>query len=236
MENYGQQKYPIAEVFTAPQGEGKHVGRLMCFIRLAGCTVGTRYPAQEYNNDGNHSGLFPIYTNECHLFDGRTFACDTDYVKKKALSVWELVAEVKAGGALTVCISGGEPLIHDIFPLVKLLAQCNYQVHLETSGTILLTPNIVQAFMKMTHIAISPKLGFRDEYAKFAHEVKLLVDENFNWEAVPAILKTNKNMYFQPINGEHTISEENLNLCLKLQQEHPHVSLSLQAHKFWKTR
>src|SRR4051812_2738266 len=93
--------YPISEIFTSPQGEGLYTGMMMTFIRLAGCSVGRPYPKEKYvvlphcefkciggDPDMGHgpncayaksTHVLPIYTEQCTLYDGRTFACDTDY-------------------------------------------------------------------------------------------------------------------------------------------------------------
>ena len=78
-----EQKYPISEIFTSPQGEGVYAGAMMTFIRLAGCTVGKPFPKEKYQSrkdpiEGAHNipGL-AVYTEKCTLYDGREFACDT---------------------------------------------------------------------------------------------------------------------------------------------------------------
>src|SRR6266404_9631270 len=92
-------KYPFAEFFCSPQGEGLHCGQLMNFIRTGGCTVGKPYPKEKYihGTPGENRTLesewakiaqlslqggpqlLPIYTEMCTTYDGRTFPCDTDY-------------------------------------------------------------------------------------------------------------------------------------------------------------
>jgi|ERR1700761_6810071 len=237
------QELPIAECFTAPQGEGVHVGRLMTFVRLAGCTVGTRYPKQYYDGTSPDrvvsDPLFPIYTNECHLYDGRSFPCDTDYRnnlgKHSVEGILKLI--IANGNAPTICISGGEPLMHDIFPLVSALKAQDRQVHIETSGTIPITTKIEEILDMIDHVAISPKLGFRDEYSLFSDEIKLLVDEHFEWERVPSEIKQmSRKIYLQPVNYEKNINHANVERCLVLQRTNPDLLLSTQNHKIWETR
>lgn len=254
---------PIAEIFVSPQGEGTHTGRLMIFLRLAGCTVGTRYPAEMYDLESQATGtatvpsLFPIYTNECHLYDGRTFACDTDYTKKLVVnSEKELhkVLENIHATCKTVCLTGGEPMMHkqNFHTIVDWLKHGNYTLHLETSGTIPIGEEMSNTLLRFEHISVSPKLGLLAEYYKFAHDIKLLIDENFFEGNLPGGLLrmwtekqyadeevgiyADPNIFLQPVNGEHTVNEYNLKLCLMYQQAHPHLLISQQAHKFWSVR
>lgn len=260
---------PIAECFVSPQGEGTHTGRLMIFLRLAGCTVGTRYSAERYTYEmgvdkgiefGGGSVQFPMlpeYTNECHLYDGRTFACDTDYkrklVAKSENDLHRYLEDVHAT-CKTICLTGGEPLMHkqNFHMLVDWLKHGNYSLHLETSGTIPINEEMRNSLLRFEHISVSPKLGFLEEYCKFSQDIKLLIDENFNASKLPDGLfrmwtekqyadeevgmYADPNIFLQPVNGEHTVNEANLKLCLDYQKAHPHLLLSTQAHKSWSVR
>lgn len=246
--------FPIAECFVSPQGEGTHTGRLMIFLRLAGCTVGTRYPKEMYETDHHkYDGDFPMYpsyTNECHIYDGRTMSCDTNYTKKLSVDKYDLVSMLKKIHATCgiVCVTGGEPLMHgETFKdLSRCLIDAGYEMHLETSGTIPLDDKMISVLGMYRHISVSPKLGFRDEYIimRRAHDVKLLIDENFDVTMMPSSLfnlfmgdvpsKTNPPaIYLQPVNGENTVNADNLKRCLDLQMIYPHLRLSVQNHKFW---
>ena len=88
-------KYPIAPngIFTTIQGEGGRAGEPMVFVRLAGCSVG------------------------CPL-------CDTDYRVDRRLTAKEILDEImraKEGYTRTVWITGGEPMDHDLLPLLECL-------------------------------------------------------------------------------------------------------------------
>lgn len=236
--------FPIAECFVAPQGEGTHTGRLMIFLRLAGCTVGTRYKKEEY---AEH--MFPIYTNECHLYDGRTFPCDTDYRMKDNMDEELLIAllNLTHPSCKTVCLTGGEPMMHGqkFIDLVDFLVFSGYKVHLETSGTIKITELLLNALRLCQHVSLSPKLGFRGDYlmCESVGDVKLLIDEHFDPVKLPATLNAafirgfhGVNTFLQPVNGEHTVNIDNVKRCLMYQLQHPHLKLSMQAHKLWGTR
>lgn len=241
-------KYPIAEIFTSPQGEGVYAGVLMTFVRTAGCTVGKRFPKERYNelphckyecggdpDIGHHkdcaylksvNAKLPIYTEMCTTYDNRTFECDTNYRKKELLTADEIVARIP-GGVSHVCISGGEPLMHDLRELLKALEHNNIMVHIETSGTV--HPEWLGPYFA-AWICVSPKLGVLQSMLERADEVKFLVDQDFDARKLPEIPR-DTHVYIQPINYENTLNKDNVQRVLDLQQAHPSWRISIQLHK-----
>ncbi len=99
----------LSEIFTSIQGEGPSAGTPSVFVRLQGCAVGCVW-------------------------------CDTKYSWSAAggreLALDALLAEVKAGGAENVVVTGGEPLEHPAFvPLIASLKDLGRRVEVETAGT-----------------------------------------------------------------------------------------------------
>ena len=244
--------YPVSEIFTAPQGEGLYTGTLMTFIRLAGCNVGKPYPKEVYQPkvygepEDEPNGLpgFPIYTEECTTWDGRKFACDTDYRVKERLTAEEIISQVPKG-VEHICITGGEPLLHNLIPLQEVwYERIGTQrgdipsLHIETSGTKEIPREIRQCYF--VWITVSPKFGCLPEVLENAKEVKLLVDENFDEEQAASLVKyvdsDESIIWLQPINGEHTINDNNMKRCLGIQERHPTWRISSQSHKSWGTR
>jgi 7-carboxy-7-deazaguanine synthase len=223
-------RYPIAECFTSPQGEGCFAGQSQFFIRLAGCTVGKPYPK---DHPIRHGLTLPIYTEECTLYDGRRFSCDTDYRKHSQFTAHELMEKIPAG-VDDVCITGGEPLMHDLSTLITYIFGVGRKIHIETSGTIYadLKPDI--------WVTVSPKRGIMEMMINRADELKILVDENFNPEEpletarkefyLPT-LAYKKPVFLQPVNGEKSVSAKNLDLCRQWQIKFPSFRLSIQMHK-----
>jgi organic radical activating enzyme len=237
---------PIVESFVAPQGEGLYTGTLMMFIRLAGCTVGKEWTYQTADK-ANRLGVFPevFGSNKCcTLYDGRTFCCDTDYEMAYKPTIDDLIKSILASGVHYVCITGGEPLMHakaltslTTAPVLRFV-----EFHLETSGTVDTADPFVQRVLETTFVTVSPKLGYRDGgYTPIALEAKLLVDEDFDIDKIPPILRQRGEssrllVYLQPVNGVHTINDANMKRCLDLQQKYPWLRISTQAHKLWNTR
>ena len=231
--------YPVSEMFDSIQGEGQWAGTRMFFIRLAGCTVGK--PFKDTEEGLKYVNPLHIYNECCTTYDGRKFGCDTDFRVKERLTELEIFIRIPSE-VRHVCITGGEPMMHNLDPLVRLLAGNNLLVHIETSGTI----SHSKAFPKgeiftffaddpdigiPPWICVSPKLGVLPEMIKRAHEIKLLIDENFKIDNLPEDIKKHNNVYVQPINSENELNRKNIDLCLGLQKIFPEWILSLQLHK-----
>ena len=121
------QSYWISEIFTSIQGEGEVIGTPSNFIRLAGC----------------------------HL---RCIWCDTKYAwhkyDGKLMKIDEILKSVNNNIKFTT-ITGGEPLLQDVYPLVKALKDLDHKIMIETSGTI--KPS--EKLRKIVDIfSVSPKL------------------------------------------------------------------------------
>jgi 7-carboxy-7-deazaguanine synthase len=227
--------YPISECFDSIQGEGYWAGQRQFFIRLAGCSVGKPFPKERYSVSQEGSKALPIYTEKCTTWDGRSFECDTDYRVKQHSSVKELT-ELVPGDCYNVCLTGGEPFIHNLTPLVyELYVNNGIKVHIETSGT----RDIDDAFEGVDSyvrndvwVTVSPKFGCLDSMIKRADEIKLLVDIDF--PAKNDLLKklaSKKNVYLQPINHEHSIDSHNIKVCQDFLKQYPDWKLSIQLHK-----
>ena len=99
--------YPVMEHFYTIQGEGAYTGCAAYFIRLGGCDVGCVW---------------------CDVKD----SWDAD--KHPQMSVKELTSIVKQTPANIVVITGGEPAMYDLHPLITSLQNSQCRVHIETSG------------------------------------------------------------------------------------------------------
>lgn len=238
--------YPVSEIFTNFQGEGKYSGACMFFIRLSGCTVGKPYPKEMYESTETKTvgpGLMttnalPVYTEQCHTWDGRGFPCDTDYRVKERLNVKDIFSRMPTG-VCHVCISGGEPLIHNLNPIVSYAQdKRDAMVHIETSGTIPIGRALPPIGDKDKNpweediwVTVSPKLGLLPKMVQRADELKLLIDKTFDESTLTKEILEHKLIYIQPVNNERSIRADNLKLVLELQKQHPDWRLSLQMHK-----
>jgi len=102
----------ITEIFHSIQGESTHAGRACVFVRLTGCNLRCRWCDSEYTFTGGEK-----------------------------MSLDDVVARVEGCGAKLVEITGGEPLAQsETFELIRRLCDDGYEVLIETSGSIDITP------------------------------------------------------------------------------------------------
>lgn len=221
-------KYPIAEIFTSLQGEGLYAGTVMTFVRLAGCSVGKPRQAQ------NRVEGLPEYIEACRTWDGRVFLCDTDFRTKEMLDATEILARVPPG-VERICLTGGEPLNHDLGRLVELAAVRGLAVHVETSGTMEL-PAWVSELTPRPWITVSPKEGVLTSALARADEVKLLVDAEFNLERARVLVANHALVYLQPVNFEHDLDPRNVERSVSILAQMPRWRMSTQLHKVWRVR
>lgn len=106
-------KYPVFERFYTWQGEGVHLGRAAYFVRLYGCPQACAW----CDSAGTWHGAYRP-------------------AQVRAMTAGEIAAAVEREsppGAVVV-LTGGEPILFDLRPLVTALRGLGRRVHLETSG------------------------------------------------------------------------------------------------------
>jgi 7-carboxy-7-deazaguanine synthase len=230
-----EHSYPIAEIFRSVQGEGSNAGVSMAFVRMAGCSVGQAYSPQAKTALG-----LSVYQHKCCDWAGQGFACDTDYRAHKTMSVERLLSTPEVKECLWVCITGGEPLNHDLRPLTRALCQARKKIQVETSGTVPLD-RLCGGGVQLRraggslHLTMSPKHGYLLEVANMADEIKILVgvdfkEDQFEYE-FGQLFRTGR-IWVQPINDEHKVNEANLHRCMELIGRYPTLNLSIQIHKW----
>src|SRR5437660_4784937 len=102
----------VTEIFHSIQGESSHAGRPCVFIRLTGCNLRCRWCDSEYTFTGGEK-----------------------------ISIDDILTRVKAYGCKLVEVTGGEPLAQsEAFELIRRLADDGFEVLIETSGSIDITP------------------------------------------------------------------------------------------------
>jgi organic radical activating enzyme len=188
------------EHFYTIQGEGFHQGRAAYFVRLGGCDVGCVW---------------------CDVKDS------WDASKHPQMEVRDIVGFVQQSGASLAVITGGEPCMHDLAPLIDALHKDSVLVNIETSGSHPLTG-------EPDWICVSPK-KFKaplPELLAVAHELKVVVfnKSDFAWaEQHAKMVQPGCQLYLQP---EWDNSSKVLPLIIEYVKEHPQWRISLQVHKF----
>ena len=191
---------PVMEQFLTLQGEGRFTGHTAYFIRLGGCDVGCVWCDVKESWDISKHPLYDINT---------------------------LVKNVQSSGSKMVVITGGEPFMHDLTELTKLLGDHKIRTHVETSGAHHISGS-------WDWITLSPK-KFKaplDGALEMANELKVIIynKSDFDWaEKYAQQVNENCLLYLQP---EWSKSHEMNPLIIEYIKQHPKWILSLQTHKF----
>lgn len=192
--------YPIMEQFYTIQGEGSYSGKAAYFIRLGGCDVGC------------------VWCDVKESWEAQ---------KHPNTSLEDIIKKVVTSQTNFVVITGGEPAMYDLTPLVNKLKALNIKVAIETSGCYALKGNV-------DWYCFSPK-KFKapvEEAYDNAHELKVVIfhKSDFVWAEEHA-LKTNKEckLYLQP---EWSKEEQLLPLIIEYVKNNPKWRISLQTHKY----
>jgi 7-carboxy-7-deazaguanine synthase (Cx14CxxC type) len=207
--------FAVKEIFYTLQGEGANVGRPAVFCRFSGCNLWS-------GREADRAGAVCSF-------------CDTDFVgidgpgggrfetaRQLAAAVancWPALYS-EAARPLVVC-TGGEPLLQMDAALVHALHEADFEIALETNGTILPPPGI-------DWVCVSPKAG-TDLVVREGDELKLIFPQS---EAEPERFEGLAFCHFflQPMDGPER--EQNTRLAVRYCLEHPRWRLSLQTHKF----
>lgn len=192
--------YPVMEHFYTIQGEGYYTGSAAYFIRLGGCDVGCVWCDVKESWDAS---IHPQMTVE---------------------TLVKLVTDAKA----KLCvITGGEPAMYDLNPLVNALKAAGIQVNIETSGAY-----PIQGALDW--ICLSPKkfkFPIQEALIK-ADEFKAVVfhPSDITWaNSFVADLKSGCRLYLQP---EWSKAESITPLIIDFVKAHPQWQISLQTHKY----
>jgi 7-carboxy-7-deazaguanine synthase len=204
--------YTVKEIFFTLQGEGHHAGRAAVFCRLAGCNLWS----------GRESDRASAV---CRF-------CDTDFVGTdgsgggKFAQAEALAAAIAAhwpadsGGRRFVVLTGGEPLLQVDALLIEALHAQDFEIAVETNGTVAAPPGI-------DWLCVSPKAGAPLVQTQ-GDELKVVVPQpGLDLAALEALDFRHRRV--QPMDGPNAAAHTDwaVQWCLK----HPGWQLSLQTHK-----
>lgn len=120
--------------------------------------------------------------------------CDTDHSKSEPLWIKQIVARCDVG---MVVITGGEPGMYDLQPLLQALKEAGKFVTIETNGTY----PIRERYKDLVNwVTCSPKPDAKYQIDKgcIPDELKYVVDDTFNLAVIPA-------EYLNPMNREWAV-------------------------------
>ncbi len=194
------EKYPIMEHFFTIQGEGTYSGRAAYFIRIAGCDVG------------------------CVWCDVKE-SWDKD--QHRTMTTNEIIEKVTESKTDFVVITGGEPAMYNLNPLVEPLKKMGITIAIETSGCYPLQGDV-------DWYCFSPK-KFKapcDEAYVRANELKVIINHpsDLEWANKHAEKVLDScHLFLQP---EWSKTEKLLPLIISYVKGNLKWKISLQTHKY----
>lgn len=192
-------KYHIHEIFASIQGEGIWAGTPAIFIRLADCNLACK-------------------------------GCDTSFEVQSTQTAEEILQKLLRYKPLnTVIITGGEPTIQNLVPLLEKLNLFGYIVHLETNGILA----IPEGF---SWICISPKLKYKlplKENLLKAHEIKMPIAQIEDIQKAENFRKeTNDEAIIWWLHPWDGINTGTTKICIDYVIKTGNWYLSIQLHKY----
>ncbi len=116
--------------------------------------LAAEYPIVEIfhsvQGEGYHAGMPHVFVRfgTCNL---RCSWCDTDFDTFETMNALDIIGEILKFNCKRVIFTGGEPMLHDLWPLHRLLKGRGFNLSIESNGTILIPEGLID------WICISPK-------------------------------------------------------------------------------
>lgn len=189
-------KYPVVEVFESIQGEGSFMGLGAIFIRLAGCNLSCPWCDTKYAFDDKAARMLDA---------------------EEILTTWKFTQ-------LIVVITGGEPTLYNLGPLVRALKEQGRFVTLETNGT-----NLVPDVWGLDWITVSPKPGSNYAINCRVDDLKYVVDDNFDIDVIEVERVPSGHIYLQVESGRPESAARAFHFVMA--NPHLHLRVGVQLHK-----
>jgi 7-carboxy-7-deazaguanine synthase len=208
--------YSVKEIFYTLQGEGMRAGRPAVFCRFTGCNLWT-------GREKDRSQAI------CKF-------CDTDFVGTDGSMGGKFEAAEDLASRINefwpvgyqyryVVLTGGEPLLQVDSILIDALHKLDFEIAVETNGTIPAPEGI-------DWLCVSPKAG-APWLQRSGDELKLVYPQNC---LSPEDLEFVDFRYYliQPMDGPS--ARENTELAINYCKSNPRWQLSIQTHKILSIR
>ena len=199
-------RYPLPTnpIFWTIQGEAHLRGFQMCFVRLAGCSVGCEHCDTDYQRQ--------------------------DFATAEEIAIRADAVTPATARDRWVWITGGEPTDHNLIPLITALRAKRFSIAVASSGHRRFIPPVdwlsisphdpakwVQTYG--SEVKIVPGLnGFSIEDFLIAHPDS---QTDFMYR------------YVQPLSIDKVENPASLRTCLEFVKANPNWSLSRQDHHYW---
>jgi 7-carboxy-7-deazaguanine synthase (Cx14CxxC type) len=208
--------YSVKEIFYTLQGEGLRAGRPAVFCRFSGCNLWS----------GRESDRLAAVCNFCDTdFVGTNGTLGAKYSTAQKLA--DAIASLwpKGHAFRYVVLTGGEPLLQVDDTLISALHERDFEIAVETNGTI-------NAPRGIDWICVSPKgaaplAQIRGDELKLVYPQSGLAPEQFETLAFTHFL-------LQPMDGASRAA--NTRAAIEYCQARPRWRLSVQTHKVLEIR
>lgn len=204
--------YSVKEIFYTLQGEGARTGRPAVFLRFAGCNLWSGLEADRAGAVCNFCDTEFVGTNGP---GGGKFA-DATGLARAVAGKWPPHA---SGKPYVVC-TGGEPLLQMDRALIDALHAENFEIAIETNGTLQPPPGI-------DWICVSPKAD-APQLLKKGDELKLVYPQEGGAPEKYAG-QDFRHFFLQPMDS--AARDANTRAATDYCLAHPQWRLSLQTHK-----
>ena len=228
--------YQVKEIYYTLQGEGARTGRAAVFLRFAGCnlwsgherdraTAVCRFCDTDFvGTNGPGGGKFQT-ADELAAAVAKCWDGKSDHPLTPTLSPFggegasEASGEGDAAQAYVVC-TGGEPLLQIDEGLIRALHAKDFEIGIETNGTI-------EPPRGIDWICVSPKAE-APLILQRGQELKLVYPQAGGEPERYAALAF-EHFFLQPMDGP--AREQNTRAAAQYCLSHPQWRLSLQTHK-----
>lgn len=198
------EQYAVLEIFDSFQGEGRYLGVPCTFVRFAGCNLSCPW-------------------------------CDTKQTMEEKPHMYMTAKQIAERCNETyVVFTGGEPLLNDLWPIVKML-DITQILMLETNGTCALPGKF-----SFDYIACSPKPQSKYQIHPSIRDnkrvdYKYVVDDVLRVDDIYFSSKKESWVFLQPEahNIEKSVARAREIVDLLPDVYRPRVRLGIQAHKVW---
>lgn len=184
----------IADMFYSVQGEGFYTGCAAFFIRFHGCNLNCDFCDEPLHKSG-------------------------EYIQMSAKDIADVIEGI---GAKFVVLTGGEPSLYNLNPLIRLLNSMFVYVAVETNGYNY--SNICRA----NYVTYSPKGDI--DFSLPADEYKFIINQHTDMTQILQLSNVKK-IYLQPEADRDLIVMENVKRAIDFVKKHQHLRLSCQVHK-----
>ncbi len=199
-------RYPLSRnpIFWTIQGEGHMRGLQMCFLRLAGCSVGCPGCDTDYRK------------NEIATLEQIVQRVE-EAIPSAARERW-------------VWLTGGEPTDHNLAPLIEALRAKGCRIALATSGHRQVVVTVDWLSVSPHHP--SKWVQTRGDEMKVVPDLNGFAIEDFR-RAHPDETTDFRYRFVQPLSIGKAEDPASLRTCLEFVQAHPNWGLSRQDHHYW---